>query len=121
MPLTRPQAVLWDMDGTLVDSEKLWDVSLAELACELGGELSTATREAMIGSNMADTLELMFVEVRRAPEPAARLTGPTGGSPTAPGSCSRVACRGARVPRTRCGWCAPRACPPRWSRRPTGS
>ncbi len=71
MPLTRPQAVLWDMDGTLVDSEKLWDVSLAELAGELGGELSSATREAMIGSNMADTLELMFVEVRRAPEPAA--------------------------------------------------
>ena len=26
------QAVLFDMDGTLVDSEKLWDISLAALA-----------------------------------------------------------------------------------------
>ena len=25
------RAVLWDMDGTLVDSEKLWDVSMHEL------------------------------------------------------------------------------------------
>ncbi len=34
------QAVLFDMDGTLVDSEKLWDISLAALYTELGGELS---------------------------------------------------------------------------------
>ena len=25
------RAVLWDMDGTLVDSEKLWDISLQAL------------------------------------------------------------------------------------------
>ena len=25
------KAVLWDMDGTLVDSEKVWDISLAAL------------------------------------------------------------------------------------------
>ena len=31
------RAVLWDMDGTLVDSEKLWDISLAALYTELGG------------------------------------------------------------------------------------
>ncbi|HEY9417166.1 MAG TPA: HAD family phosphatase, partial [Pseudonocardia sp.] len=42
-------AVLWDMDGTLVDSEKLWDVSLAELARRLGGELSEESRAAMVG------------------------------------------------------------------------
>ena len=35
------QAVLWDMDGTLVDSEKLWDISLAALYAELGGELTS--------------------------------------------------------------------------------
>jgi HAD superfamily hydrolase (TIGR01509 family) len=56
-------AVLWDMDGTLVDSEKLWDVSLAELARRLGGELSADTRAAMVGGSMDSTLERMFAEV----------------------------------------------------------
>ena len=31
------QAVLFDMDGTLVDSEKLWDISLAALYEDHGG------------------------------------------------------------------------------------
>jgi HAD superfamily hydrolase (TIGR01509 family) len=53
-------AVLWDMDGTLVDSEKLWDVSLHELARHLGGELAQPTREAMVGSSMWRTMEMMF-------------------------------------------------------------
>jgi len=56
-------AVLWDMDGTLVDSEKIWDVSLAELARHLGGELSAPTRIAMVGSSMWRTLDMMFDEV----------------------------------------------------------
>jgi HAD superfamily hydrolase (TIGR01509 family) len=56
-------AVLWDMDGTLVDSEKLWDVSLSELARRLGGELSATTRAAMVGGSLHSTLELMFAEV----------------------------------------------------------
>jgi HAD superfamily hydrolase (TIGR01509 family) len=63
-PLTNgPAAVLWDMDGTLVDSEKVWTVSLRDTARRLGGELSPAAREAMIGSNMARTLELMFADL----------------------------------------------------------
>lgn len=64
-PLTRLQAVLWDMDGTLVDSEKLWDVSLAGLARELGGELRSAARAAMVGSSMARTMDLMFADLGR--------------------------------------------------------
>lgn len=63
------QAVLWDMDGTLVDSEKLWDISLAELARVLGGELRPEVREAMVGSNMARTLRLMFAALGREPDP----------------------------------------------------
>lgn len=55
-----PAAVLWDMDGTLVDSEKLWTVSLHDTARRLGGELSHKTRDAMVGSNMARTLVMMF-------------------------------------------------------------
>lgn len=48
------------MDGTLVDSEKVWTVSLVDTASWLGGRLSPAARDAMIGSNMARTLGLMF-------------------------------------------------------------
>ena len=59
-PVRRPAAVLFDMDGTLIDSEKVWDVSLADLATGLGGELSAPTRAAMIGSNMDRTMVLMF-------------------------------------------------------------
>ena len=36
-PGALPAAVLWDMDGTLIDSERLWDVSLQQTARELGG------------------------------------------------------------------------------------
>jgi HAD superfamily hydrolase (TIGR01509 family) len=64
-----PAAVLWDMDGTLVDSEKVWTVSLADTARWLGGELSVAAREAMVGSNMARTLVLMFDDLGLDPDP----------------------------------------------------
>jgi HAD superfamily hydrolase (TIGR01509 family) len=64
-----PAAVLWDMDGTLVDSEKVWTVSLADTARWLGGELSAAAREAMVGSNMARTLVLMFDDLGLGQDP----------------------------------------------------
>ncbi|MFI5606739.1 HAD family hydrolase [Amycolatopsis sp. NPDC051903] len=48
-------AVLWDMDGTLVDSEKLWDVALYECAEALGGTLSEEQRMTLVGSNMDAT------------------------------------------------------------------
>ena len=53
-------AVLWDMDGTLVDSEKIWTVALTGLASHLGGELSLAAREAMVGRNMRVSIRLLF-------------------------------------------------------------
>lgn len=55
-----PSAILWDMDGTLLDSEKLWDVSLEALAEQLGGTLSAEGRESMVGSNMAHSLTILF-------------------------------------------------------------
>jgi HAD superfamily hydrolase (TIGR01509 family) len=58
------------MDGTLVDSEKLWDVSLTDLARRLGGELSAETRAAMVGSSLPATLELMFDQLGLPGEPA---------------------------------------------------
>jgi HAD superfamily hydrolase (TIGR01509 family) len=66
-----PAAVLWDMDGTLVDSEKLWTVSLRDTAAWLGGELSAAGRAALVGSNMADTLAVLFDDLGLDPDLAA--------------------------------------------------
>jgi HAD superfamily hydrolase (TIGR01509 family) len=55
--------VLFDMDGTLVDSEKLWDVALHELATRLGGRLSRATRVAMIGATTRRSMVLLHDEL----------------------------------------------------------
>jgi len=51
------------MDGTLLDSEKIWDVSLAELATKLGGVLSADARDAMVGTNMAVSMEIFYADL----------------------------------------------------------
>jgi HAD superfamily hydrolase (TIGR01509 family) len=67
VPGSGPAAVLWDMDGTLVDSEKVWTISLADTANWLGGELSAEAREAMVGSNMARSIALLFDDLGLVP------------------------------------------------------
>ena len=70
-----PDAVLWDMDGTLVDSEKLWTVSLHDTARWLGGTMSPAARDAVVGGDMARTL----ADALRRPRPAAGSRADGGG------------------------------------------
>jgi HAD superfamily hydrolase (TIGR01509 family) len=53
-------AVLWDMDGTLVDSEQVWTIALTGLADHLGGTLSRPAREAMVGTNMTASIRLLL-------------------------------------------------------------
>jgi HAD superfamily hydrolase (TIGR01509 family) len=55
--------VLFDMDGTLVDSEKVWDIALHELAAHLGGVLSASTRLAMVGSSMPDSIQMLYEDL----------------------------------------------------------
>ncbi|MFQ6392711.1 HAD family hydrolase [Nocardia sp. KC 131] len=52
--------VLWDMDGTLLDSEKLWDIGVRELARAHGHEMTDELRHALIGASGPDALRLMF-------------------------------------------------------------
>ena len=66
-----PSAVLFDMDGTLVDSEKVWDIALYELAERAGGKLSEPARLAMIGSNMSRTLQLLRDDLGQPDRPEA--------------------------------------------------
>lgn len=51
------------MDGTLLDSEKVWDIALRELAHSLGGELSDAARADMIGSNLLRSVEIVHADI----------------------------------------------------------
>lgn len=52
-------AVLFDMDGTLLDSEKIWDVALEDVASWLGGSLSPTARARMVGSSLARSIAIL--------------------------------------------------------------
>lgn len=55
-----PAAVLWDMDGTLIDSEPIWDVAVADLAARLGIVLTAELRESTLGNSLDDALTKVF-------------------------------------------------------------
>jgi HAD superfamily hydrolase (TIGR01509 family) len=65
------EAVLFDMDGTLVDSEKLWDVSLAALYEQLGGRLTDEVRASMVGGSAEDTMQTVYADLGLQTDPAA--------------------------------------------------
>ena len=56
------------MDGTLVDSEKLWTVALERVAERLGGVLSGAARTAMIGQDIDHSIRMLIADVGSAAE-----------------------------------------------------
>jgi len=64
-----PAAVLWDMDGTLIDSEPVWAVSLQATARELGGTFSERARDSLVGADIATTVDVLLAEVGRPPTP----------------------------------------------------
>lgn len=67
----RLAAVLWDMDGTLLDSEKLWDIAVRELAVELGGVMTDELRHALIGASGPNALRIVFNGLGADPTPQA--------------------------------------------------
>lgn len=48
------------MDGTLLDSERLWDIAVAELAARLGFAMTTELRESTLGNSMSDALTKLY-------------------------------------------------------------
>lgn len=77
-PAALPSAVLFDMDGTLVDTEVLWWETAREVAAGLGHRLSDADAPEVVGRAVADTAaHLIEVTGGDASEPPApRPTGP---------------------------------------------
>ncbi|MEX5720406.1 HAD family hydrolase [Geodermatophilus maliterrae] len=59
----RLAAVLFDMDGTLVETEQHWGTALFALARRLGGELSDTAREATVGTTMRDSMEVLYADL----------------------------------------------------------
>lgn len=57
--MVTPAAVLFDMDGTLFDSEKLWDIAITELVDGYGCTVPVETRMAMVGTSMPDSMRLL--------------------------------------------------------------
>jgi HAD superfamily hydrolase (TIGR01509 family) len=60
---TTPRAVLFDMDGTLVETEQHWGTALFALARRLGGELSATAREATVGTSMRTALDVLYTDL----------------------------------------------------------
>lgn len=55
-----PQAVLWDFDGTLVNTEPLWQEVERGYTRELGGELPENFHEQIIGGHIDDTARVIL-------------------------------------------------------------
>jgi HAD superfamily hydrolase (TIGR01509 family) len=54
------EAVLFDMDGTLVETEEYWGEAMFALAEQLGGEMSPEARERTVGTSMRFTMEVLY-------------------------------------------------------------
>jgi HAD superfamily hydrolase (TIGR01509 family) len=64
------QAVLFDMDGTLVETEQFWGEAMFELAERLGGRMSAAARERTVGTSMRTAMTVLHEDLglRRSEE-----------------------------------------------------
>jgi HAD superfamily hydrolase (TIGR01509 family) len=57
------KAVLFDMDGTLVDSEKLWDISMQQLYDRFGSTMSPQVRDSTVGGSSEDVIRIVYSDL----------------------------------------------------------
>jgi HAD superfamily hydrolase (TIGR01509 family) len=57
------RAVLFDMDGTLVETEELWGEAMFELAARLGGRMSDEARAATVGTSMRVAMGILHADL----------------------------------------------------------
>ena len=57
------RAVLFDMDGTLVDSEKLWDVAIQKLYARFGGVLTPEVRQSTVGGSAEGVMRIVYTDL----------------------------------------------------------
>jgi HAD superfamily hydrolase (TIGR01509 family) len=57
------RAVLFDMDGTLVETEQYWGQAMFELAASLGGRMSGGARAATVGSSMRRSMSILHADL----------------------------------------------------------
>jgi HAD superfamily hydrolase (TIGR01509 family) len=55
----RTAAVLWDMDGTIVDTEPYWIATEYELVAEFGGEWSEEKAHSIVGKDLRDSAAVL--------------------------------------------------------------
>ena len=59
------------MDGTLVDSEKLWDISLAALYDRARRQMTPEVRASMVGSSAENTMRTIYTDLGLELDPVA--------------------------------------------------
>ncbi|MGY2003726.1 HAD family hydrolase [Blastococcus sp. SYSU DS1024] len=57
------RAVLFDMDGTLVQTEEYWGEAMFELAGSLGGRMSAEARAATVGTSMRHSMRVLYADL----------------------------------------------------------
>lgn len=63
------KAVLFDMDGTLVDSEKLWDVAMQQLYAKYGAVMTAEVRDSTVGGSAENVIRIVYADLGLTPDP----------------------------------------------------
>lgn len=69
MPVSLPSAVLFDMDGLLVDTEPVWTVAEIELADRLGSSWTPEIKAAVLGTRIGTAVPVILTLLGQLPTP----------------------------------------------------